>query len=355
MVKRAWTLLATLALATGLLAAAAAAQGPTAPPGLVRALAAQERATAALLDRPGVVGTAVAVENGRPVVAVLTARSGVAGLPRSVDGVDVVVRVTGPIKALHHRPGHGGGPPTSPPAPPPPPPPPPGGGTDPKARFDRPVPIGVSTGNEGECSAGTIGARVRSGTTVYALSNNHVYARENRAPLGSRVLQPGRLDTGCTIDANNVLGTLSAFVPITMSTTASNRVDAAIAVSDTARLGNSTPSNGYGTPQSATVSAAVGQSVQKYGRTTGHTQGTITMVNATVNVGYSTGTARFVGQVIVESSGAFIQPGDSGSLLVTSNRNPVGLLFAGSSNGRLAVANRIQDVLNAFGVTVDGS
>ena len=154
----------------------------------------------------------------------LTARSGVAGLPRSVDGVDVVVRVTGPIKALHHRPGHGGGPPTSPP----PPPPPPGGGTDPKARFDRPVPIGVSTGNEGECSAGTIGARVRSGTTVYALSNNHVYARENRAPLGSRVLQPGRLDTGCTFDANNVLGTLSAFVPITMSTTASNRVDAAM-------------------------------------------------------------------------------------------------------------------------------
>lgn len=350
MVKRAWTLVTVLALATGLLAAAAAAQGPSSAPGLARALAAQERATDALLARPGVVGTAVAIENGRPAVAVLTTRAGVAGLPRTLDGVDVVVRVTGPITALHHRPGHGGGP---------------GGGggggggggtgIDPKARFDRPVPIGISTGNEGECSSGTIGARVRSGTTVYALSNNHVYARENRAPLGSRVLQPGRLDTGCTFDANNVLGTLSAFVPITFSTTASNRVDAAIAVSDTARLGNSTPSNGYGTPQSATVSAAVGQSVQKYGRTTSLTQGTITMVNATVNVGYSTGTARFVGQVIVESTSSFIQPGDSGSLLVTSNRNPVGLLFAGSSTGRLAVANRIQDVLNSFGVTVDGS
>src|SRR5688500_5901009 len=108
--KRAWTLLTVLALVTGLLAAAAAAQGPAAAPGLVRALAAQERATEALLDRAGVVGTAVTVSNGRPAVAVLTARSGVAGLPRTLDGVDVVVRVTGPISALHHRPGHGGGP-----------------------------------------------------------------------------------------------------------------------------------------------------------------------------------------------------------------------------------------------------
>ena len=348
--KRGFTLLSVLALATGLLAAAAAAQGPSSAPGLARALVAQERATNALLERPGVVGTAVTVVDGRPAVAVLTARTGVTGLPRSLDGVDVVVRVTGPLNALHHRPGHGGGGP-------------PGGGggggggggTDPTARFDRPVPIGVSTGNEGECSSGTIGARVRSGTTVYALSNNHVYALENRAPIGSRVLQPGRVDTGCTIDPANELGRLSAFVPITFSTSASNRVDAAIAVSDTARLGNATPSNGYGTPQSATVNAAVGQSVQKYGRSTSLTQGTVTMVNATVNVGYGAGTARFVGQVIVESNTTFIRAGDSGSLLVTSNRNPVGLLFAGSQTGRLAVANRIQDVLQSFGVSVDGS
>jgi hypothetical protein len=344
--KRAWTLLTVLALTTGLLAAAAAAQGPAAAPGLARALAAQERATEALLDRAGVVGTAVTVSNGRPAVAVLTARSGVAGLPRTLDGVDVVVRVTGPISALHHRPGHGGGPGGGGGG---------GGGVDPTSRFARPVPIGVSTGNEGECSAGTIGARVRSGSAVYALSNNHVYALENQAPIGSRVLQPGRYDTGCSIDPANVLGNLSSFVPITFSTSANNRVDAAIAVSDTARLGNATPSNGYGTPQSATVSAAVGQSVQKYGRTTSLTQGTITMVNATVNVGYGSGTARFVGQVIVESSGAFIRSGDSGSLLVTSNRNPVGLLFAGSQTGRLGVANRIQDVLSAFGVSVDGT
>jgi uncharacterized protein YaiE (UPF0345 family) len=37
-----------------------------------------------------------------------------------------------------------------------------------------------------------------------------------------------------------------------------------------------------------------------------------------------------------------------------SGRNPVGLLFAGDQTGTYAVANRIDLVLGAFDVTVDG-
>jgi hypothetical protein len=46
---------------------------------------------------------------------------------------------------------------------------------------------------------------------------------------------------------------------------------------------------------------------------------------------------------------------DSGSLIVTddANLNPVALLFAGSST--VTIANRIDLVLNRFGVTIDGS
>jgi hypothetical protein len=52
----------------------------------------------------------------------------------------------------------------------------------------------------------------------------------------------------------------------------------------------------------------------------------------------------------------FIGAGDSGSLLVTNpGKNPVGLLFAGTSDGKLAVANPIEAVLDSFGVTVDSS
>jgi hypothetical protein len=33
----------------------------------------------------------------------------------------------------------------------------------------------------------------------------------------------------------------------------------------------------------------------------------------------------------------------------------VGLLFAGNGNGRIAIANRIDAVLGAFSVTIDGN
>jgi hypothetical protein len=336
MSKRTWSSLFFLLAVGGVIAAVAAASPPAGAPGLAQAIAAQERHTDALLALDGVVGTAATDRHGVGAVAVLTARAGVAGIPDSLDGVDVVVIVTGPISAILPKAPGGGG------------------KVDPKSRFARPVPIGVSTGNVGECSAGTIGARVRSGANVYALSNNHVYARENAAPIGSQVLQPGRFDTGCAVDPADVIGTLSSFVPISFS--GNNTVDAAIASTTTANVGNATPSNGYGTPTSATTAAAVNMAVQKYGRTSSLTKGTITMVNATVDVGYGAGTARFVNQIVVQSNKPFIKPGDSGSLLVTNpGRSPVGLLFAGNQNGSFAVANRIQDVLSAFGVTVDGS
>jgi len=117
-----------------------------------------------------------------------------------------------------------------------------------------PVPIGVSTGNIGECSAGTIGARVRNGSTVYALSNNHVYALENSASIGSTILQPGLYDTRCRTGQSNVIGSLSAFVPINFSG-GNNTVDAAIAISSTSQLSNDTPSGGYGRPNSLTYAS----------------------------------------------------------------------------------------------------
>jgi hypothetical protein len=106
--------------------------------------------------------------------------------------------------------------------------------------------------------------------------------------------------------------------------------------------------------------ALLGLNVQKYGRTTRLTHGQITGVNATVTVCYAvsgftcTKTARFVDQLII-SPGTFSGGGDSGSLIVTddANANPVALLFAGSSS--VTIGNRIDLVLDRFGVTIDGS
>jgi len=119
---------------------------------------------------------------------------------------------------------------------------------------------------------------------------------------------------------------------------------------------NATPSDGYGTPNKATSNATVGMRVQKYGRTTGLTKGRVQGINATLNVQYDLGVARFVGQVVI-GGGGFSAGGDSGSLIVVQNGseagNPVGLLFAGG--GGYTIANPIDDVLNRFGITIDGN
>jgi hypothetical protein len=335
-----------LALLTILVAANLATNSAASDPsGLQRAILVQEQRSDGLLANDAVVGTGVSRDgSGEPEIVVFAERA--AAVPSTLDGVPVDVEVTGPItsvKATAPRKGPGGTAKVSPPSP--------------TSRFARPVPIGVSTGNAGECSAGTIGARVKdSSGNVYALSNNHVYALENKAPIGSQVLQPGLYDTGCAYNAANVIGTLSNFSPIAFSSSASNVVDAATASTTTANLGNSTPANGYGAPSSATQAAAIGLAVQKYGRTSSLTTGTVTAVNGIVEVGYGAGTARFVSQVIVQSSKPFLKSGDSGSLLVTNNAaaNPVGLLFASGSSGKFAVANPIGPVLSQLGVTIDG-
>lgn len=353
--------LVTVGLLVALGQSTAYARHAFAPSGLGGAVATQEHYTDDLLQIKGVVGTAVGLNaDGQPVVMIFAETAEVPGLPRSLDGVPVVVQVTGkiyaidrPVDGMHD---HGGDN---------------GEEGDPKSRFDRPVPIGVSSGNVESivivgifitCEVGTLGARVKKGANVYALSNNHIYALENTANIGSTIVQPGPADTDPVCDdiPADSIGTLDDFVTIEFDgfdeTPTDNEVDAAIALSSTDELDNATPSDGYGVPKSDTDAAILNAKVQKYGRTTGLTKGTITGINATVTVGYDSGPARFVGQIVVSGDkGPFIKGGDSGSLLVTDpGLNPVGLLFAGNRNGKTAFANQIDVVLSAFGVTIDG-
>ena len=73
-----------------------AATPPDGPPGLERAIKAQEAHTDRLLNMPGVVGTAVGFgEDGLPAVKIYTEGQGVKGLPAVLDSVPVDVVVTG--------------------------------------------------------------------------------------------------------------------------------------------------------------------------------------------------------------------------------------------------------------------
>ncbi len=323
-------------------AAVFAAPPPDGPPGLQRAIEVKERHAEALLGVSGVVGAAVG-HNGdsSPAIIIFTDTPGVRGLPTSLEGVPVIVQVSGKFFAQPKPPGKGKPPKDEEPA------------LTPRDRWPRPVPIGVSTGHP-DITAGTIGARVVDGLgNVYALSNNHVYANENMANIGDKVLQPGAYDGGSAPD--DIIGTLAAFKPINFLV--DNIIDAAIARLTTGELGNATPRDGYGTPKSTPAEAYINMKVKKYGRTTGQTKGRVYAINATIDVQYDSGVARFVNQIVI-TPGAFSAGGDSGSLIVVnakrspSDRQPVGLLFAGSPF--YTIANPIESVLTELGVSIDG-
>lgn len=309
--------------------------------GLEQAMRAQERHTAALMARGDVVGTAVGLDAaGNPVIQVYLLRGEGRGLPGQLEGFRVTPEVTGPIVALSQL-AQGVEPRARPVV------------VDRTARFERPVPIGVSTGHP-DITAGTIGARTTDGTNVYALSNNHVYANQNQASIGDNVLQPGAFDGGQ--DPADAIGTLLDYEAIAFDGS-DNVMDAAIALSNGGLLGNATPLDGYGTPRTSPIAAVPNLRVMKYGRTTGQKSGRVVAVNATLNVNYGgDNVAHFVGQVVVRG-GRFAAGGDSGSLIVVNggadDRRPVALLFAGG--GPYTFGNPIGTVLSRFGVTIDGN
>jgi len=320
-------------------------------PRLRAALLAHQRHALKLMDVLGVVGTGVGIgPEGDPVLKVFTSRAGIQNIPEVLDDIPVMTKVTGRFYAREN----------------------------PAGRFPRPVPIGVSTGHP-DITAGTIGARVKDQDGVYALSNNHVYAAVNSASLGDPALQPGPYDGGRV--SGDVIGTLDAYVPLNFCSVFwiwlicqdVNTVDAAIARCTPETLGYATLSSdldgnpGYGTPSETIYGdsngdgyfddkgSLLGLKVKKFGRTTGMTHGEISAIDATVNVCYDDTCsliARFEDQIII-SPGSFSGGGDSGSLIVTDDdeNQPVALLFAGSDTE--TIANRIDLVLNSFGVTID--
>ena len=249
-------------------------------------------------------------------------------------------------------------------------------GFDHQVEKSRPIPLGVSGGNINDktqffCCGGTLGSLVQDiSGNQYILSNNHILARTNKAPIGEDIMHPGLIDQDslpgdndpvCKKDTADAVADLSGGVPISFGLLSSNEVDAAIAQIRTGAVNTNGSILDIGQVSTDTVPPVLGMSVKKSGRTTGVTTGMITGVNATISVSYpkSCGSnrgriARFVNQIMIEP-GNFSVGGDSGSLIVEDVNTcprPVGLLFAGSSTATFA--NPISDVLSALGVSMVG-
>jgi hypothetical protein len=233
-----------------------------------------------------------------------------------------------------------------------------------------PIKLGTSGSNVNDinsqfCCTGTLGSLVKDAVgNEYILSNNHVLARSNAGKVGELIMQRGYVDTVPVCSKNGTINVakLSKFVRLNFSG-GNNTVDAAIAKVVPGQVSTTGTILEIGTISSTTVNPSVGLKVEKSGRTTSETTGTIASINVTVRVsGYGpcrmgTNTATFVKQFQINST-TFSAGGDSGSLIVTrpavgKKPNPVGLLFAGSSNS--TIGNPINSVLAALGVKFVGS
>jgi hypothetical protein len=199
----------------------------------------------------------------------------------------------------------------------------------------------------GELMAGTLGAVVTADGVSYILSNNHVLANENALPLGTPIFQPGLLDSGSAM--NDRIATLARFVPL--QTDKPNRVDCALAIIVDAAAVAPAILPKIGRLKSAEpIEAAEGMPVEKTGRATGYTVGTVFDVSATVPIEFELGSLTFEDQILIRSEGgAFSDGGDSGSLIVEiASRRATGLLVGGSP--QFAIANDIREVLESLNV-----
>ncbi len=176
------------------------------------------------------------------------------------------------------------------------------------------------------------------------LSNNHVYARINKAELGEPIIQPSPRDGGSLPDDKT--GELRGYVTIEDG----SKVDVAARSADKEResaeyheLDDSWPTS----VRRDDYRSMKGKTVTKTGRTTGVTQSQVKATSASVRVRFGdAGTLTLRDQCI---AGAMSKGGDSGSpVFLDSSGELVGLLFAGSSNQ--TIFNKIGNVESELGV-----
>lgn len=295
-----------------------------------------------LMDLPGVLGIGVGLDREKRQLAflvVVETDAATPDVPREIGGVPVMIERHDPDVPLHGAPGcaqpcHAN-------------------------QLPLPVEMGNSAFTSNFCSACTLGfvaCDLETRRRVY-VTNAHCSTDAAgcvaAAPIGTPNAHVGPLDANCAVAS--IVGQTSGQVGPNCAARALSTIDAAKV--DSAATQTRVAIRDIGVPGGAPGTVLVGDLVQKSGRTTGWTQGTVAALNYTALVGpYACcGNATFPNQIRVNAMGAgpFIQGGDSGSALLNMDDEIVGLLFSGPASGSAGNANPIGAVLAGLGVILD--
>lgn len=221
--------------------------------------------------------------------------------------------------------------------------------------IQRGLAIGASVGHV-RSTAGTLGffARRKDGAIGF-VSNNHVLAANDLGKDGDEIVHPAPSDAGKA--PRRVVGRLDGAYPRLRRPDAI--VDCAFA-----RLIGDLPRDPGLLPDGRRIRDTPGKpyanpSVAKVGRTTGLTWGRVSAFSLGQIVHYSFGPVYCPRQIEIETINdeSFSLAGDSGALVLCSECNPVGLVFAASpiggyNNCGYTYANPIDAVLRALNVTI---
>ena len=206
----------------------------------------------------------------------------------------------------------------------------------------------ISVGNARD--AGTLGCLVRDGQgKIFGLSNNHVAGSCSFAETGLPILAPGVHDVAAKSLPPFTIGFFQVALPLVAGSPDNidhtKNSDAALFSIRDATLVSSFQGATYDTPSKA-APIVVGTGVEKVGRTTGHTVGTVVgKVNGPLCIPYHAQLFNFSGRVYFDDffaiqgqSDLFSDSGDSGSLVTSldakGQRVAVGLVVGSMTDGK---------------------
>ena len=207
----------------------------------------------------------------------------------------------------------------------------------------RPVKTGVSMCNA-YGTACTSGGPVYKDGKTFALVNNHCQDRFGISSLitykGDPIIQPSLFDGG-SLEENQV-GEVYEWYE--RDPNKINEMDAGLNLMHEEMI----PTTLGGNYNKKVVETEPGKTVQKYGRTTGHTTAKVLDTNVYVKVNSEAGVVTYEGAVFTEAKlGA---GGDSSSWIFNKDMNIVGQLFAGSDE--IMCFQPMQKVLDYFNVSL---